>query len=172
MAKRKKRKSTRSRSKQNDTPGWLWGVFGLAIGLSVAAAVWVNDRRVAAPVERAAVEAPASLNYDDNGEVAAVPEPAMDPEEAGEVAESNGEKRFTFYEMLKRSEVLVPDDEPETGEAAPVAVVDPGTYVVEFVPAGTFQFTQPDANGNANDAEDSDADPATGRTDPVTVASS
>ena len=138
MAKRKKRKSTRSRSKQNDTPGWLWGVFGLAIGLSVAAAVWVNDRRVAAPVERAAVEAPASLNYDDNGEVAAVPEPAMDPEEAGEVAESNGEKRFTFYEMLKRSEVLVPDDEPETGEAAPVAVVDPGTYVLQVGSFSSF----------------------------------
>ena len=48
--------------------------------------------------------------------------------------------------------------------------VDPGAYVVEFVPPAAFQFTQPDANGNGNDGEDSDADPVTGRTDPVTVA--
>ena len=42
MAKRKKRRSTRSRTKQ-EFPGWLWMLFGLAIGLSVAFAVYMRD---------------------------------------------------------------------------------------------------------------------------------
>jgi len=46
--------------------------------------------------------------------------------------------------------------------------VDPGTYAVEFVPPDGYSFTISDAGGD--DAVDSDADPSTGRTAPVTVA--
>jgi len=43
MAQRKKRRPAR-RKKQQEYPGWVWMVFGLAIGLSVAFAVYVKDR--------------------------------------------------------------------------------------------------------------------------------
>ena len=45
---------------------------------------------------------------------------------------------------------------------------DPGTYVVEFAPKSGWTFTTKDAGDD--DALDSDADPATGRTAPFTVA--
>ena len=66
MAKRKKRRSSRKK-KQNDYPGWVWMLFGLAIGLSVAFAVYVKDRP---PVQALPEPAPQSA-LDDNDEVAA-----------------------------------------------------------------------------------------------------
>jgi uncharacterized repeat protein (TIGR01451 family) len=46
--------------------------------------------------------------------------------------------------------------------------VAPGTYIVEFVAPGGFSFSPQDQGGD--DTVDSDANPATGRTAPVTVA--
>ena len=64
MAARKRR---RSRSKQ-EYPGWLWMLFGLSIGLSVAFAVYVKDR---GSESRPVIPEPASLQnaLDDNGEL-------------------------------------------------------------------------------------------------------
>ena len=136
MAKRKKRtkrRTTKRRStKHSETPGWAWGVFGLAIGLSVAAAIYVKDRRVEPapgpqPVATIAAKKPEP----------ATPEPAFDDNgESGtaDVANENtepGEQRFTFYEMLLRSEVVVRDEETAAGSAEPVAVVEPGTYALQ-----------------------------------------
>ena len=42
MARKKRRRS--SRKKRQEYPGWLWMLFGLALGLSVAFAVYVKDR--------------------------------------------------------------------------------------------------------------------------------
>ena len=58
MAKSKRRKAGKKKS-GNGLPGWLYMFFGLAIGLAVAAGIYVNDRRegivapVAAPVASA-----------------------------------------------------------------------------------------------------------------------
>jgi len=115
-------------------------LFGLAVGLSVAAAIYVKDRRDPAvggpsgPNSPARDPAPASLQsaLDDNGETsagAAVGGPSG-PNEEKEV------RRFTFYDILPNFEVVTPDEEPaRAAGSAPQAVVEPGLYVLQ---AGSF----------------------------------
>jgi cell division protein FtsN len=105
-------------------------LFGLAIGLSVAFAVYVKDR---GPDARPAARDPASLAspLDDNGE--AVPTPPAGTEAAEPAA---AEPRFTFYDVLPSFEVVVPDETPdETADKGLQAVVEPGLYVLQ---AGSF----------------------------------
>ena len=114
MAKRKKRRSTRAQKKQ-DYPGWAWMIFGLAIGLSVAFAVYVKDRGPAS-IEPAPEPASLQSSLDDNNEPAAPP--------AAEPAEPK-ERRFTFYELLPAFEMEVRDASPEIeADLAPQAVID------------------------------------------------
>jgi len=129
MAKRRKRRSTRStRSKQQQQyPGWLWMLFGLSLGLSVAFAVYVKDRQPA-PADVQATAQPASLQnaLDDNSESAPDDKAANEPEDA----------RFSFYSMLPNFEVIIPEQEPDVAaDVEPKAVVEPGLYVLQ---AGSF----------------------------------
>lgn len=126
MAKRKRRGSSRSRKKKQEYPGWLWMLFGLSLGLSVAFAIYVKDTEPA-PLVGAAAPQPASLQgaMDDNGEAIEEAAPS-EPEE----------KRFTFYDMLPNFEVIIPEQEPDVEvDAAPEAVLEPGLYVLQ---AGSF----------------------------------
>jgi cell division protein FtsN len=126
MAQRKRRGSSRSRKKKQEYPGWLWMLFGLSLGLSVAFAIYVKDTEPT-PLVGAAAPQPASLQgaMDDNGE--AVEEAALSEPE---------EKRFTFYDMLPNFEVIIPEQEPDVEvDAAPQAVLEPGLYVLQ---AGSF----------------------------------
>ena len=104
-------------------------LFGLAVGLSVAAAAYMKDRR---PEPTTPAAQPASLqnSLDDNGEMAAAPVPE-------EPAPENKEpKRFTFYDILPNFEVVTPDEEPESeADTTPQAIVEPGLYVLQ---AGSF----------------------------------
>ncbi len=121
MAKRRRRKSSK---KQPEYPGWLWGIFGLAVGLSVAAAVWFSDRRPAAPAPEPVRPASLESALDDNGETLARAETETPPEPE--------ERRFEFYELLPNMEVIVPEEEYEIEtDTAPQAVVEPGTYVLQ-----------------------------------------
>ena len=108
-------------------------LFGLAVGLSVAAAVYMKDRR--GDVAPARPE-PASLQsaLDENGEAAAADEPAAKEQE----------RRFTFYDLLPNFEVVTQDadEEPTTSATAPQAVVEPGVYILQ---AGSFS-THDDAD--------------------------
>ena len=133
MAKRRKRSSSRHK-KQKDYPGWLWMIFGLAIGLSVAFAVYVKDRGPVAQVATA-VKEPASMqgSIDKNGEapttVAAEEKPI--------------ENRFDFYTMLPAFEMIIADEEPVVDEdVEPVAIDEPGVYMLQ---AGAFS-THTDAD--------------------------
>jgi len=126
MAKRRKRRSSR-RKTNNEYPGWLWMIFGLAIGLSVAFAVYVKDREPELTVATAQPEA-ASLQgtLDDNGEIA-----------GAETEEPESPKsRFDFYTMLPAFEIIITDDEPDVDEdVEPSAIDEPGVYLLQ---AGSF----------------------------------
>jgi cell division protein FtsN len=126
MAQRRKRRSTRQKKKA-EYPGWLWMIFGLAIGLSVAFAVYVKDRGPAA-ITIAAQPEPASLKntIDDNGET-----PAEDTESA-----ELPKDRFDFYKMLPAFEMIITDEEPDVDEdVEPQAIDEPGVYLLQ---AGSF----------------------------------
>lgn len=124
MAKKRSKRRKKTTKKQ-DYPGWVWMLFGLAIGLSVAFAIFVRDRQ---PAELAVRNTePASLDsaIDDNGEVA---QPQNE--------ESPQESRFTFYNVLPNFEVVIPEQEPDvTADVEPQAVIEPGVYVLQ---AGSF----------------------------------
>ena len=117
----------RRKQQSQDFPGWVWMLFGLAIGLSVALAIYVNDRTVAntadveTPRPASMAESVPATNVDDNEET---------------VAAADEEPRFTFYDMLPNFEVVIPEQEPEvSADRAPQAVVEPGLYVLQ---AGSF----------------------------------
>jgi cell division protein FtsN len=101
-------------------------IFGLAIGLSVALAIYVKDRNPSSGVRRVAapqVSAPGPGAIDNNSETkASEPEPAK--------------PRFDFYNMLPNFEVVIPEQEPDVRvDVAPQMVEKPGVYVLQ---AGSF----------------------------------
>ena len=126
MATRRKKRTSR-RKTSNEYPGWLWMIFGLAIGLSVAFAVYVKDRKPELAVA-AAPPKPASLQtaLDENGESS-----------HSETEESESPKsRFDFYTMLPAFEMIITDEEPDVDEdVEPQAIDEPGVYLLQ---AGSF----------------------------------
>ena len=132
MAKRKKRRASRVR--KSEYPPFVWMLFGLAIGLSVAFAVYVKDREPTV-MAKSATPQPASLKntIDDNGEEAM----------PSSVDDKPANKRFTFYDILPNFEVITPDEAPEiSADVAPQAIEEPGIYVLQ---AGSFS-TNKDAD--------------------------
>ena len=135
MAKRRRRSSRKS-----GVSPVVSMLFGLAVGLSVAAAVYMKDRR---PGPEAARPEPASMqsSLDENGEAAA--NAAANAASAGESTEEKEVRRFTFYDILPNFEVVTPDEEPTaTATTAPQAIVEPGLYILQ---AGSFS-THADAD--------------------------
>lgn len=123
MAKRK-RKRTR-KTQDDDYPGWMWMMFGLAIGLSVAFAIYMKDRDAIMPSQPVAQQ-PASM--------AAPMQP--EPAPAAEETEEESEPRFSFYDMLPNFEVVIPEQEPDVSRDQTVEVIEkPGVYVLQ---AGSF----------------------------------
>ena len=135
---RRNRKTKRADS----APGWIWMLFGLAIGLVIAAGVYF--RRAPSPADHAAAAertAPAPTTAERT--------PARRGAPARGTAASNGEatkasdQHFDFYDILPQYEVVVPEVETAAGPSARAKPVDePGSYVLQ---AGSF--------GAAADAE-------------------
>jgi cell division protein FtsN len=126
MEKSKKRRSTH-KQKEVDYPGWLWMLFGLAIGLSVAFAIHIKDREPHAEVAVAARE-PASMqnSLDNNAETKVVEKDVAEPKE----------KRFSFYDMLPAFEIVVETEKPAVDkDVEPQAIEEAGVYLLQ---AGSF----------------------------------
>ena len=124
MAK-KRRKKSKSSSQSAGIPAWASMLFGLAVGLSVALAIFLNDRKPRDEVPRAAPESASvraeNLAIDNNGEA----EETVDEE-----------PRFSFYDVLPNFEVVIPEDEPDVNvDTEPRAIDQPGLYVLQ---AGSF----------------------------------
>jgi len=124
MTKHRRKRSTH-RKKNNEYPGWVWMIFGLAIGLAVAFAVHVNN---SAPEAKALAmqPEPASLknSIDNNGG-----SPAAETEQATE-------NRFDFYTMLPAFEMIIDDEGPDVDtDTEPKAIEEPGVYLLQ---AGSF----------------------------------
>ena len=108
-------------------------LFGLAIGLSVAFAIYMKDRDRWASPQPVAAE-PASMSAPiESPPVATEPEPEPVAEQA---PEEDSEPRFSFYSMLPNFEVVIPEEEPDvTVDQQVQAIQAPGTYVLQ---AGSF----------------------------------
>ncbi len=133
MARRKTRRKTarKRRTRQSEYPPVVWMLFGLAVGLAVAFAVYVKDRQPAV-VPAAAAPEPASMQdtLDDNGETAVATEEAVEEKD----------KRFTFYDILPNVEILTDTTTPEVeADIEPQAIEEPGVYVLQ---AGSFSTHQ------------------------------
>jgi len=142
MTTKKKRRTNRRPTKSSRRPAKsatsaaspvVSMLFGLAVGLSVAVAVYVKDRQPEHAVENPSVANPVAAETN----VGAAPTP-VDPSLA-----EKPEKRFTFYDILPNVEVVTPEDRPTaTADATPQAVIEPGVYVLQ---AGSFS-TSADAD--------------------------
>jgi len=124
MATRKRRKAGRKkRPSSNGTPGWLYMFFGLAIGLAVAAGVYVSDRRDGITVTKPSQPRPASVE-------AAVSQPE-------EEQPTDGSIDFDFYDMLPNLDMPVFKDDVAAPRVQPpqARVIKPGIYILQ---AGSF----------------------------------
>jgi len=138
MAKRKPRRSSRSKQ-HKDYPGWVWMTFGLAIGLSVAFAVHVKNRKPVATVARVEQGVPATKSAIDNNSGTAAGTDTKTETSAGDAPK----ERFEFYKMLPAFEMVISDEEPgSNGDGEPKAIEEPGVYMLQ---AGSFS-TYNDAN--------------------------
>ncbi len=120
--------------KRNTTPGWVWLLAGLAVGLFVAFLVYLNRLPASrhsphltkdlSALAKSAVQDARSVKK----EVTATA-PDM------QAKEKHKGINFDFYNILPEMEVPVPDTEPQ-GKGLPPAPVAPGAYVLQV---GSFR---------------------------------
>jgi cell division protein FtsN len=115
-------KHAKRRSSSSGISGIAGFVVGLALGLSVALAVYLYDRRPAARMAQQAAPITAE-------EAPAAPRPAP--------ASQQAETQYDFYEMLPKFEVVIPEQDGRVAEKPGAGPVQkPGAYVLQ---AGSFR---------------------------------
>jgi cell division protein FtsN len=110
------RRQARGKGSGAGLPGWVWLAAGLSAGLAVAAFVYISRP----PAEKAVVEAPA-----EKPAAKAVNRNAPIPLPPKEKA------RFTFYEILRDQEVVIPREQTRSAKPPAGAAADNGSYVVQ-----------------------------------------
>ena len=108
-------------------------LFGLSLGLVVAAAIYVSDRR--APVPVAATATATGQQASEPAPVEPVAEAPSDPAPAQD--EPHPSSRFDFYDMLPQFEVVIPEVETNATRATrATSVEEPGSYELQ---TGSFR---------------------------------
>ncbi len=114
----------RSRARARGAPGWVWMLFGLSLGLIVAAAVYLRGRTGGGPPVAVTVTTPPATET-----------PLPTTAESGD-SQSLG---FEFYDILPRFEVVLPatelDARPDDPDTTEPVLEEPGRYVLQ---AGSF----------------------------------
>jgi cell division protein FtsN len=124
---RNKKEATRT------TPGWVWMLAGLSIGLFVALLVYLKDN----PLKSAKENKPAPV-IEKSRFATAEQKAALSEKEKNSEAQK---PRFDFYNLLPEMEVLIPDQEI----AAEREKNDSGEQVVYDLQVGSFrQFEDAD----------------------------
>ncbi len=141
MARQKRRKAGRKSGGGKSggaTPGWIYMLVGLAIGLTVAYAVYVNDRQ---QVPETVTVPPAEQPEPPREPASAVPEEVEELPEVGVT--------FDFYDMLPNLDVEVYEEEERPAQTRqqppatpPAPVTRQGIYILQ---AGSFSQLE-DAN--------------------------
>jgi cell division protein FtsN len=116
-------KNTKRRASAGSGVSGLAGfVLGLAVGLAVATAVYLYDRRA----ESRVAQQSAPMTPDERADSKPAP------------ASQEAQPQFDFYEMLPKFEVVIPEDggkvAPEAATGSPIA--KPGAY---YLQAGSFR---------------------------------
>ncbi len=118
-----------SRRKRSTTPGWVWLLAGLAIGLFIAFLAYLQ-LRTAEPAQQSAP--------------IATPKPAPEPREVRKPKPAPvpppPKPRFDFYTILPEMEVVVPEQEITGKPREGVRQVEaPGVYILQV---GSFRTLQ------------------------------
>lgn len=113
------------------TPGWVWMLGGLGIGLLIAAAVYVLDRdeTAVAKAGKAVTEAIMAVPVPELPELPKLPDLPEKKE-----AESD-EPRFDFYTLLPELEVIIPDSEIKEEQAK----LKPREDIAYLIQVGSFR---------------------------------
>jgi cell division protein FtsN len=114
---------SRNGRRKDSAPGWAWMLFGLALGLVVAAGVYLRNQtssgRVATPEPRAAAPSAPPAAATARSSRSQTP------------ARPSDESRFDFYEILPQYEVVIPEVESAAAPARARPVEEPGSYVLQ-----------------------------------------
>lgn len=115
------------RKRASGFSGWLGVVFGLSVGLGVAAVVYFKDRHSDAPTAQTAKTAKKRLHGSE----------PPDAEAGDSGAPEESAKSYDFYSMLPKFEVVVPEkDKDVKHDIRAVPETRRGTYVLQ---AGSYK---------------------------------
>lgn len=132
------RKSKSGRRSSSGVPGWIWLIAGLSFGLAVAAFVYIRQPAPAAMMSQA-----------DQDDGTAQPDPTTGHDRRGRKDKAltlppKQKERFTFYEILKNQEVVLPSDAAKS--ATPPAVQMPSNPVTPAADDGNKTDSKTAAN--------------------------
>ncbi|OOZ37608.1 SPOR domain-containing protein [Solemya velesiana gill symbiont] len=129
-----KSRASGQRKKKNQTPGWVWFVGGLLVGLFASGLVWLKFGAGEGMLTQRSVPPAAKPTQQAKPKPKPKPKPKKAPEPAAQ------KPRFDFYTILPEMEVVVPEPElqaPVVAGAAPVAKPRPDTgYMLQM---GSFR---------------------------------
>lgn len=102
----KKRPPAKGRGAAQQTPGWVWLLTGLSVGLLVALGVYLYNRNHEITQEKAAAQAQSTTSTQQENKTKPAPKKPAAVEPPKEE-----EPRFDFYTLLPNQEVVIPEGE-------------------------------------------------------------